>query len=119
MPTFSNSDQARRVTRFAFFLLLAAQVIPIFYSLYTIATPTYYRAPLLTEFHLVILILGLVGALLGILALFRRIRSKALAIIAIILGLIAPIQHVFLCGSDALHQKYILFCPMLWGIRIP
>jgi hypothetical protein len=119
MSTISNSDQTKRVTRIAFFLSLAAIVIPICYSLYIIATPTYYRGPLFTETRLTILVLGLLGAFLGILALFRRTRSKVLAILAIILGLIAPLQHVIFCGGDALHQKYILLCPMLWGVRIP
>jgi hypothetical protein len=118
MPTLPKSKQTGQITLSAFFLSLAANVIPILYSLYTIATPTYYRAPGYAEVRLIILILGLAGVSLGGLALYWRTHSKTLAVIAIILGLIAPLLHVFLCGSDALHQKNILFCPMLWGIRI-
>jgi hypothetical protein len=119
MPTSSNSNQTSLLTRTAFFLSLVALVIPMCYAHYTIATPTYYLGPLYTEIRLAILILGIAGVSLGILALFRRTRSKVLAISAIILGLFVPIQHVIFCGSDALHQKLVLFCPMLWGIRIP
>jgi hypothetical protein len=118
MSTTYNPDRSWRVTRIAFFLSMAALVIPICYSLYIIAAPTYYRGPLFTEIRLTILFLGFLGALLGILDWCRRTPSKAFAILAIILGLITPIQHVIFCGSDALYQKYILFCPMLWGIRI-
>jgi predicted ABC-type exoprotein transport system permease subunit len=118
MPTLPKSKQVRRITRSAFFLSLAANVVPILYSIYTIATPSYYRAPGYAEVRIIIVILGLAGVSLGGLALYWRTHSKTLAIIAVILGLIAPIVHVFLCGSDALHQKNILFCPMLWGIRI-
>ena len=66
MSTFSNPDQARRVTKTAFFFSLTAQAIPLLYSLFTIATPTYYLGPLYAEIRLAILILGLLGALLGI-----------------------------------------------------
>jgi hypothetical protein len=119
MSAFSNLDQARRVTKIAFILSLTAQAIPLLYSLFTIATPTYYIGPLYAEIRLTILILGLLGALLGILALAKRTRSKALAILSILLCLVAVVQHVLLCGGDALHQKNLLFCPMLWGVRIP
>ncbi len=119
MSIFSNPDQARRVTKIAFFLSLTAQAIPLLYSLFTIATPTYNLGPLYAEIRLTILILGLLGALLGILALAWRTRLKALAILSIVLGFVAVAQHILLCGSDALHQKNILFCPMLWGVRIP
>jgi hypothetical protein len=117
MPASSNAMQTRRITRIAFFLSLAAQAIPMCYALAIIATAPYHRGPLYTEIRLLILILGLVGALLGILALLRRTRSKALAIIAIILGLAALSWHVVICGSNPLQQGP--FCPMLWGIRIP
>ncbi len=110
----SNPDQARRVAKIAIFLSLTAQAIPLLYSLFTIARPTYYLGPLFAEIRLTILILGL----LGILALARRTRSKALALLSIFLGFVAVAQHILLCGSDALHQKNILLCPMLWGARI-
>lgn len=119
MSIFSNPNQAKRVTKIAFFLSLTAQTIPLLYSLFTIATPTYYLGPLYAEIRLTILILGLLGAILGILALVRRTHSKVLAILSILMGLVAVGKHVLFCGNDALHQKYILFCPMLWGVRIP
>jgi hypothetical protein len=119
MSNSTRPNPARRIARLAFFLALAACVIPVCFMLFMIPQAIYTRAPGYNEIRLVILILGLAGALLGILALIRRTRSKVLAIFAIVLGLIAPIQHVLFCGGDALHQKFILFCPMLWGIRIP
>jgi hypothetical protein len=119
MQNSTTPDQTRRLTRFGCLLSLAAQAVPLLYSLFTIATFTLYRPPLYTEIRLVILFLGLAGTVLGVLALFRPMSKKVLAILAILLGLAAVFQHVWLCGSDALHQKNMLFCPMLWGVKIP
>ena len=109
LSTLPKSNQAGRITHIAFFLSLAAQVIPILYSLHTIATPSYYRGPLYNEDRLVILILGLAGVSLGILALFRETRSRAFVIITIILGLAAPIVYVFLYGSDTMPYTKRIF----------
>lgn len=119
MQTSPNTDHSKKIPRIAFFLSLAAVMIPICYTLYMIATLPYYRGPIYSEIRLTILIFGLAGALLGFLVMVRRTRYKGLAIFAIIMGLIAPIQHVLFCGTNVLQQKYIILCPMLWGIRIP
>ncbi len=119
MPNPSGSIQYKRLTRVAFFFSLVAQLIPLFFFLHTISSATYYRAPYYGEARLVILLFGLAGVFLGIYALGRHSRYKGTAIFAILLGLIAPLQHVIFCGGDVLHQKWLLFCPMLWGIRIP
>jgi hypothetical protein len=113
-----SSSPNKRLTRFAFFIAVAAQVIPCCYAFYTIATPTYYRGPLFVEFRYLILFLGLLSALLGALALVRGTASKALAIAAIMLGLIAATWHVLLCGTDPLRGN-VLFCPMMWGVKYP
>ena len=113
-----NNAVPRRLSRFAFFAAVAAQVIPCCYALYTIATPTLYRAPLIAEFRYLILILGLLSALLGVMALVRGTSSKALAIAAIVLGLVAATWHILLCGTDPLSRD-VRFCPMLWGVRYP
>ncbi len=118
MPA-SNNSQSRRVPRIAFLLSLAAVVIPICYMMIMIATQPYHRGPLYIEVRIIILILGVSSVTLGIIALVKRTRLRALSIIAIVLGFITPIQHVLFCGTSALQQKYILLCPMLWGIRIP
>jgi len=113
-----NNAPSRRLARFAFFVALAAQVIPCCYAAYTIATPTYYRGPLFMEFRYLILTLGLVSTLLGGMALVRGTTFRALAVAAIVLGLIAATWHVLLCGTDPLRNN-VLFCPMMWGIKIP
>jgi hypothetical protein len=113
----ASSNPSKRLTRFAFFVAVAAQLIPCCYAFYTIATPTYYQGPLLVEFRYLILTLGLLSALLGVVALVRGTTSKSLAIAAIALGLIAATWHVLLCGTDPLHDPQ--FCPMLWGVRYP
>jgi hypothetical protein len=114
----SNSGSNRRLARLAFFVAVAAQVIPCCYASYTIATPTYYRGPLFVEFRYLILTLGLLSTLLGVMALIRGAASKVLAIAAIVLGLIAATWHVLLCGTDPLRDN-VLFCPMMWGVKIP
>ena len=114
----SNPDQTRRLTRFAIYAAIAAQLIPLAYALYGITTPMFYRGPLFSEVRYLILVLGLLGALLGLLALIRRTNYKVKVVAAIVLGLAAPIWHVLLCGSNPLGPG-ILFCPMMWGIRIP
>ena len=119
MRTIQQSNRTRGITWIAILFSLTGFVIPICYAVYTIATPTYHRGPLYNEIRLAILILSLIGIFLGIAALCRHTRSKVMAILAIILGLISPLQHVFFCGSDVLQQKLVFFCPMLWGIRIP
>ena len=115
-PTGSSFN--KRLARFAFFAAVAAQVVPCCYTFYTIATPTYYRGPLFVEFRYLILSLGLLSTLLGVAALIKGTASKALAIAAIALGLIAATWHVLLCGTDPLRDN-ALFCPMLWGVRYP
>lgn len=70
------------------------------------------------EFRYLILAIGLLSALLGVTALIGGTASKALAIAAIVLGLIAATWHVLLCGTDPLRDN-VLFCPMMWGVRIP
>ncbi len=113
-----QTSSSKRLSRFAFFVAVAAQVVPCCYALYTIATPTLYRAPLIVEFRYLILALGVLSALLGAMALVRGTASKTLAITAIVLGLIAVTWHVALCGTDPLSRG-VQFCPMLWGIKIP
>ena len=117
MSFSTSSSSSKRLTRFAFFAAVAAQVVPCCYAFYTIATPTYYRGPLFVEFRYLILTLGLLSALLGALALARGTPAKALAIAAIVLGLIAMSWHVLLCGTVPLDNTR--FCPMLWGVRYP
>ncbi len=113
-----NPSPSKRLARFAFFVAVAAQLIPCCYAFYTIATPTYYRGPLFVEFRYLILFLSLFSALLGVVALVRGTTSRALAIAAIVLGLVAATWHILLCGTDPLRGN-AQFCPMLWGVRIP
>jgi hypothetical protein len=114
----ASSSPSKRLARFAFYVAVAAQVIPCCYAFYTIATPTYYRGPLFVEFRYLILTLGLVSAFLGVVALIRGTASRALAIAAIVLGLIAATWHILLCGTDPLRDN-VQFCPMMWGVRYP
>ena len=119
MQKASDPVHVKRMVKIALTLSLAANMVPILFAFYTIASLSYYRAPLFTEIRILIILLGLGGAFIGMLAILKRTRSRVLVVCAILLGLIAPLQHAVFCGSDALHQKFILFCPMLWGVRIP
>jgi len=112
-----NKANSRRLARIAFFVALAAQIIPCCSIISNIITPAYYTGPFILEFRVLILILGLLSALLGALALVRRTDSKVKAVAAIVLGLAAVIWHIVLCGTDALHEPP--YCTMVWFIRYP
>jgi uncharacterized membrane protein YgaE (UPF0421/DUF939 family) len=112
-----NKANSRRLARIAFFTALAAQTIPCCSVISNIVTPAYYTGPFIAEFRVLILILGLLSALLGALALVGRTDSKVKAVAAIVLGLAAVIWHIVLCGTDTLHEPP--FCTMVWFIRYP
>jgi len=112
-----NEANVGRLTRIAFFAALAAQIIPCCSIATNIITPAYYTGPFIVEFRVLILILGLLGALLGALALVRRTDSKVKAVAAIVLGLAAVMWHIVLCGTDTLHEPP--YCTMVWFIRYP
>lgn len=112
-----NKTNPARLARIAFFTALAAQIIPCCSIVSNIITPAYYTGPFIVEFRYLILILGLLGALLGTLALVRRTDSKVKAIAAIVLGLTAVLWHIVLCGTDTLHEPP--YCTMVWFIRYP
>jgi hypothetical protein len=112
-----NKANSGRLERIAFFTAVAAQTIPCCSIVTNIITPAYYTGPFIVEFRVLILILGLLSAFLGALALVRRTDSKFKAIAAIVLGLAAVIWHIVLCGTDTLHEP--LYCTMVWFIRYP
>lgn len=112
-----NKTNSGRLARIAFFVAIAAQIIPCCSIVTNIVTPAYYTGPFIVEFRVLILILGLLSALLGALALVRRTDSKVKAVAAIILGLAAVIWHIVLCGTDTLHEP--AYCTMVWFIRYP
>jgi uncharacterized membrane protein YgaE (UPF0421/DUF939 family) len=112
-----NKPNSSRLVRIAFFAALVAQIIPCCSIVTNIVTPAYYTGPFIVEFRVLILILGLLSAFLGVLALVRRTDSKVKAVAAIILGLAAVLWHIVLCGTDTLHEPP--YCTMIWGIRYP
>lgn len=103
--------------RIAFLAALAALIVPCCSVISNIITPAYYTGPFIVEFRILILILGTLGVVLGTLALVRRTDSKVKAVAAIVLGLVAVIWHVVLCGTDTLHEPP--YCTMVWFIRYP
>jgi uncharacterized membrane protein YgaE (UPF0421/DUF939 family) len=112
-----NKTNSTRLARIAFFAAIAAQIIPCCSIVSNIITPAYYTGPFIDEFRVLILILGLLSAFLGALALIRRTDSKVKAVAAIILGLTAVMWHIVLCGTDTLHEPP--YCTMVWFIMYP
>jgi uncharacterized membrane protein YgaE (UPF0421/DUF939 family) len=112
-----NKPNSSRLVRIAFFTAIAAQIVPCCSIISNIITPAYYTGPFIVEFRVLILILGLLSALLGALALVRRTDSKVKAVAAIVLGLAAVIWHIILCGTNTLREP--AYCTMIWFIRYP
>jgi uncharacterized membrane protein YgaE (UPF0421/DUF939 family) len=112
-----NKTNSTRLARIAFFAAITAQIIPCCSIVSNIITPAYYTGPFIVEFRVLILILGLLSAFLGALALIRRTDSKVKAVAAIFIGLAAVLWHIVLCGTDTLHEPP--YCTMVWFIMYP
>ena len=113
------NTRGQNFARWAFRCALAAQFVPLGYAFYQIGHLTPYRAPLILEFRLATLIMGLAAAGLGWAALRSRPGRRRKAIAAIVLGLSAVLWHVVICGGSDPFQNTVCFCPMRWGVVIP
>jgi hypothetical protein len=112
-----NNANSSRLARIALFVALTAQFIPCCSIMSNIVVPAYYKGSFIEEFRNLILILGLLSAFLGMLALVGHTDSKIKSVVAIFLGLAAVFLHIILCGTDPLHEP--LYCPMVWLIKYP
>jgi hypothetical protein len=112
-----SSSSSRRLARLAFFAALGALLVPCCSAASNILAPAYYTGPFITQFRYLILLLGLLSAVLGTLALGRGTSAKFMAVAGIALGLAAVLWHIVLCGTDTLHEPP--YCVMVWFIRYP